>query len=183
MSKPKQYKRLDHETIREITDCVLDKFSEERDRDKKNTYDKRLRNTKLLLQNYRDFEAHSDYALYEAEQIQDEDVYDILDMLSGNTNNETYVESIKKSAIRTRIIIEHVKEMVALYKVYCERSKKPEDMRRYRTVSRYYLADEPWTADEIAEDENVDKSTVYKDLKDATKRLSILIFGIAGLYR
>ena len=79
--------------------------------------------------------------------------------------------------------MEHVREMLTLYKLSCERSDKPEDKRRYRTIERLYLLKEPWSAQEIAEEEGIDISTVYKDLNEAVRRLTALIFGIDGLYR
>ncbi len=127
--------------------------------------------------------AHSESAIYEAAAIQDEDVYDILEMMTGGHYADYYVESIKKSAARTRIIIEHVKEMLTLYEIYCFRSTKPEDKRRYRVVYAIYIDETPRTAAQIALDENVDERTIYRDIDSACEKLSALIFGIDGLKR
>lgn len=146
--------------------------------------DKRLRNTKLLLKNFRDLEAHSNNAVFEMAQVQDGDLFDILDLMTRDSSNlDMQVESIKSSVGRTQLIVEHVREMLTLYKLSCERSDKPEDKRRYRTIERLYLLKEPWSAQEIAEEEGIDISTVYKDLNEAVRRLTALIFGIDGLYR
>lgn len=157
-------------------------YHDEGVKERKLIYDSKLRNTKLLLQNYREMKAHSDSAIYNAAQVCNEDVYDILEMMTGNSDgNGVQVESIKKSVGRTRVIIEHIQEMLRIYEVSCERSQKPEDMRRLRTIKRLYLEDEVWSIEQISDDEGIDVSTVYKDLKDGTRRLTALIFGVDGL--
>lgn len=146
--------------------------------------DKRLRNTKLLLKNFRELEAHSDNAVFELAKVQDGDLFDILDLMTRDSSDlDMQVESIKSSVGRTQLIVEHVREMLTLYKISCDRSDKPEDKRRYRTIERLYLREEPWIAQEIADEEGIDISTVYKDLNEAVRRLTALIFGIDGLYR
>ena len=160
---------------------VIETYNKEIEIQRKRSFDKRLRNTRLLLENYRGFVAFSDGAIYEASQC-DEDVYDILSLMSGKpSEQELYVESIKKSAGRTKLIIEHIKKALADYEAYCKRSKREEDMRRYRTIRRLYIDDENWNAQDIAADELLDISTVYKDIKEATKCLTPRIFGIDGL--
>ena len=177
----RKYKTLSQEMMKEITEYVIDCYHEEQEKNKQLRYDKRLRNTKMLLRNYRELVSHSENAIYEASQVEDEDLFDILEMMSSDTGNQYYVESIKISAARTRLIIEHVKEMLALYEIYCNRSPKPEDKRRYRTIYALYIADEPKTYEQIAEEESVEPRTVYRDVSAAVEKLTFLIFGIDGM--
>lgn len=179
----KRYKALSQEMMKEIAEYAIDCYRDEQERSKKLRYDKRLRNTKLLLRNYRELLAHSESAIYEASQIEDEDLFDILEMMSGANDSEYYVESIKTSAARTSLIISHVKEMLALYELYCQRSSKPEDKRRFRVINALYIQENPRTHEQIAEDENVDTSTVYRDVNGAVEKLTFLIFGIDGMKR
>ena len=181
----KKYKKIDHETMKEIADIVIEKYKEEVERAKKTKFDKRLRNTKLLLRNFRELSQHSDSAIYEAAQVQDESLAEILEMMSGNFSgdNELYIDSIKKSSARTGIIIEHVREMMMLYESYCDRSQKPEDKRRYRTVNSLYIDETPKNVQQIAREEAIDERTVYKDVDAACEKLSALIFGVEWLNR
>ena len=124
--------------------------------------------------NYRGLLAYSESAIFEASQC-DEDVYDILSLMSGKpSEQELYVESIKKSAGRTKLIIEHIKKAISDYEDFCVRTGRAEEMRRVRTIRRLSIAD-------IAKDEVVDVSTVYKDIKEAEKRLTPRLFGIDGI--
>lgn len=145
--------------------------------------DRRLHNTKLLLRNYRMFKVHSADAIYSKAQAS-EPVQELLDMMwdcGVGGYEETFVESIKRSAARTMLILNHVDEMIAVYKIYCERSKRPEDMRRYRTISAFYLEGEPRTAAEVAAMLSIDARTVYKDVDAACEKLTALFFGATAI--
>ena len=48
-------------------------------------------------------------------------------------------------------------------------------------MKKYYIDEEKLTAQQIAEKENVEARTVYKDITNAVKPLSALIFGIDSL--
>lgn len=70
--------------------------------------DRRLRNTRLLLENYRTFKIHCESAVFQAELSADDEAeaLSILDAMMDRPSKQTlYIESIKKSAQRTRIII------------------------------------------------------------------------------
>lgn len=145
--------------------------------------DKRLHNTKLLICNYRMFKAHAEKSVYSATECEDS-VFDILAMMSDGdfSKAETTVKSIKNSAARTAIMVNHITAMVETYEIWCQRSGKSENERRCRVLKALYIDDNPHTPDEIAEKENIDKRTVYRDIDAATKMLSALIFGIESLH-
>lgn len=161
---------------------ALDTLEEERQRSLSDRHKRKLRNTKLLLRNFRMFKLHSDNAVSELQEIDEEDYQVFEEMMSNRmTDSNLFVESIKKSVARTKIIVEHVSEMVDLYGVYCQQSPKPEDIRRFRVLKAMYIDDKNLTAYQIAEQEDIDERTVYKDINIAAKKLSALIFGIDGI--
>lgn len=161
--------------------AALETLDREKKKAQKSRYDRRIRNTKLLLRNYRMFKDHVENAVFDAEQL-DENAIDILDLMWDPSNNsDAYVESIKNSVTRTAIIMRHITDMLSLYETYCYRTGKPEDQRRYRVVEALYIAEEPIPIHEIAQNEGIDSRTVYKDVDIAVEKLSALIFGIDGL--
>lgn len=161
---------------------ALDIMEKERQKSLSERHKRKLRNTKLLLRNFRMFKLHSDNAVAELQDFDEED-YEIFEEMMLNRTNDSnlFVESIKKSVARTKIIVTHVLEMIELYGVYCQQSTKPEDMRRFKVLKAMYIDDEPMTVSEIAEREGIDERTAYKDVNSAVKRLSALIFGIDGI--
>lgn len=161
--------------------AAMDYLTEEKEKARKSRYDRRLRNTRLLLKNYRSFKRHAQGAIFNAKQAK-ENAIDILDGLDdGMLNDNLYVEGIKKSQQRTIIILNHVEEMLRYYRIACEQSGKEEEMRRYRVIMAMYIDDDKMTAQDIAEKENIEGRTVYKDITNAIKPLSALIFGIDSI--
>lgn len=156
----------------------------EKKRVREKLYDRRYHNTKLLLQNYRHLNEHFKNAIFEIEQAEeyDETFYDIMEcMNSRGYDDDIYVEGIKKSTIRTKIIMTHVNRMLDIYAVMCERSNREEDKRHYRILKALYLDDVPISAQAVAQQENIDKRTVYRDIDAATSCLTSLLYGADGL--
>ena len=96
-------------------------------------------------------------------------------------DDNLYIESIKRSQQRTFIILQHLDEMLKYFRIYCEQSGREEEMRWYRIIMKTYINDERKTAEQIAEEENIERRTVYKNITTAIKPLSALIFGVDSL--
>ena len=139
---------------------------------------KRLRNTKLLVKNYRMFKSHCINAVYEVSQIT-ESPTEIIDLMwDPYSSHKSPVKSIKSSVMRTQVIMAHIDEMLSIYKVICDKSTKDEDRRRYRILTAMYINDNIVSIEQLAENENIDKRTAYKDIDIACEKISALIFGV-----
>lgn len=168
-------------TKEEIVKMAVESVREYDRKQAKSRTDRRLRNTKLLLENYSLLRDHCVNAIYDkSRDIETFRVVDVLDELERCDDKDLYIESIKKSTVRTRIILKHIDEMLSLYKTFCSQSKQTEDQRRYRIFDAYYF--EGATIEEIIQREAVAERTVYRDMEVAREKLSALIFGIDGLY-
>lgn len=168
--------------------AATDRIEEERKKERKGRYNRRLHNTRLLLKNYRVLKHHALDAVHtgaRANEVISENAVDILDDLESmgfrKVDDRLYIESIKRSQQRTRIIIEHIDEMLRYWRIDCEQSGREEALRRYRIVVDTYISDDQMTAEELAQREHIEKRTVYKDIKAAMRPLSALIFGIDGI--
>ena len=156
----------------------------ERAKFKKQQYDKRFHNTKLLLRHYRALNEHYHNAVFDVQtaEASDEDFSDIMQAMNSTiADEELYVESIKQSCIRTKVIMAHVNKMLDIYQIMCERSHRPDDKRHWRVLEALYIAGAGTTAGAIAEKEHIDKRTVYKDIDVCIADLTTLLFGIGGL--
>lgn len=156
-------------------------FEQERRKEQGKRADKRLRNTKLLLRNYHVLKEHAENSVFGRTQME-ESAMDILESMMSMYDNEVIIESIKRSATRTAVIVTHIETMFGLYEIYCEKSANRElEQRRYKVVWDMYMAEKPLTAKEVAEKQHISKDSVYSDLRVAVERLSALIFGVDGL--
>ncbi|MFS1519638.1 hypothetical protein V1503_24745 [Bacillus sp. SCS-151] len=156
--------------------AAMEYMEEQKKKEEKEKYDKRLRNTKILIKNYRNFVLHTKDIQDDIDQLNDNL---LIDDLHGA--DELAVESIKRSKQRTLAMIKFINQMFVLYKNRCEDSDKPEDMRRYETVFYMYISDDKKTVNQIAKENCIDNRTVYKDINNACKELSSLMFGVDGI--
>ncbi len=159
-------------------EAALEFVEKRQEKEKKSRYDRRLRNTRLLLRNYGLLKNHCEKSVYNLQQIPVDNAIDILDAID-KMDGTAYIESIKKSVTKTYIIINHVDRMLELYEVYCQKSKQEEDRRRYRVLIASYF--DSVEVSEIMRRENIEERTYYRDMRDAIDILSALIFGIDSL--
>jgi len=162
---------------------AIETWEKERKKEARQRVDRRLRNTKLLLDNYRSFAAHIRCAVFEASLLDDESAIHILDMMDAYDVEYVAIESIKRSTVRTAVIVAHIEEMLGVYRAMCERSSKSEDIRRYRIIKTLYIEECQMSILDIAEQEKVDQRTVYRDRDVAFERLAALFFGIDGMQK
>jgi len=180
---------LTHEQLKEIYENAaaigakeaLKIFEQERRKEQGKRAGRRLRNTKLLLRNYHMLKEHAENSVFGRIQME-ESAIDILESMMSMYDNEVIIESIKRSATRTAVIVSHIEIMFGLYEAYCGNAPNQEiEMRRYEVVWDMYMADNTLSAKEIADKQNISTRNVYEDIKVATERLSALIFGVDGL--
>ena len=160
---------------------ALKNIEQERKKEYAGRADRRLRNTKLLLRNYHMLKEHAEKSVFGRTQMK-ESALDILESMMSMHDNEVIIESIKRSAARTAIIISHIDTMIGLYAAYCNSATNREvEMRRYEVIRDMYIADTTLSVKEIADKQHMSKDNVYTDLRIATERLTALIFGVDGL--
>jgi hypothetical protein len=135
-----------------------------------------------LLRKYREIVRHVEQTVYEAIHVEDDlSLQELLDLMRNDCRESFRVESLRNSAAKGRLLVNHMDKMLETYKESCERSEREDDKRRYRIINNMFIAPEAKTADEIALEEHIDKSTVYRDIDAAAERLAVLFFGVYGL--
>lgn len=160
---------------------ALKTFKQEQKKEYSRRADRRLWNTKLLLRNYRMLKEHAENSVFGRTQME-ESALDILESMMSIYDNEIIIESIKRSATRTAVIVSHIETMFGLYAAYCDKSPNRDiEMRRYEVLWDMYMVENTLSVKEVAAKQHVSKDTVYTDIKMATEKLTALIFGVDGL--
>lgn len=160
---------------------ALKTFEQERKKEQVKRADWRLRNTKLLLRNYRMLKEHAENSVFGRTQME-ESAIDILESMMSMYDNEVIIESIKRSATRTAVIVSHIETMFGLYEAYCDKARNRNvEMRRYEVLWDLYMAEDTLSVKEVAQKHHVAMDTVYTDRRMAVERISALIFGVDGL--
>lgn len=167
--------KLDEKYIAVIAKTTLEYLDKEKEKREKKRHDRRLRNVKLLLKNYRVFAKHCEDIKLEINELDEK-----LELVDLDTD-EFKLESIKRSKERTLAIVRFVNKMLKVYQLMCEQSNKPEEARRYETIHYLYISADKKTAEEISALQSVAVRTVFLDVEKACKDLSGLVFGVDGV--
>ncbi|MDR0917963.1 MAG: hypothetical protein LBM93_01730 [Oscillospiraceae bacterium] len=163
---------------------AIEKVAEEYHQRLKQEHDRQLHNVKLLLKNYRALNEHAKNALYNVEQLElekNESLRDIIALMNPSDCSDLSIESVKKTARRTKLLLAHVNKMIEIYGILCERSNRDDEQRRFRVIKALYIDSNQQSLLEVAAAENIDKRTVYKDIDTAVSMISTLMFGVNGI--
>lgn len=158
-----------------IARTAMEFLRREEERQKKEKHDRRLRNIKLLLKNYRSFVIHCADIKLELNELNKKLELDELD------TDEFAILSIMESKELTLAMVKYINKTLEIYKLICEKSENPEDTRRYGVVHDMYIGEAKMTVNVIAERHSVHKRTVHKDIDKACETLVVLMFGVMGI--
>jgi hypothetical protein len=137
---------------------------------KKEEKDWRLRNTKLLLENYHGLKKHcEDIAL----QIKE---------YEGTVFNleELTLETLMKYRLMTAKMMRHFDRMIYHFRLDSETGSE-EEQRRFKVIYHRYLSDNRLSVQKLCEMYHVEQGTIYRDTKMGITDLSVLLFGLAAL--
>lgn len=128
-------------------------------------------NTRLLLLNYNDLIYHVNKAV---DNIHDTDI----DILEDGTmdSDDLYIFSIKRSKLKTLIMIAHIDRALDELKKEHQRLLSQE---KYDTLEAWFK--EGLTYEEIAEKMNISTPTVRRWVNQMITSLGVKLFGIDGL--
>lgn len=106
--------KLSEKQLAVISKIVLEVLEQEKEKEKKRKHDRRLRNVKLLLKNYRAFATHVADIKLEINELNKKLELDELD------TDEFAIKSIMKSKELTLAMIKYINKTLEVYKLICE---------------------------------------------------------------
>ncbi|WP_054859122.1 hypothetical protein [Gracilibacillus sp. JCM 18860] len=144
-------------------------FREDESKRQKEKHDRRLRNIRLLLKNYRALVLHAEKLKKEIDDFEETSIH----RLDVYTISLESIESIMKSQKKTIAIIEFINDKIEAYKRSCSSG----ELKYFRVLEMKYISPKKYTNQEIADRENVDRTTVGRYLDKAVNDLLVIIFG------
>lgn len=149
----------------------------------KMTYDIKLKNTRLLLKNYRKFVSFCKQATVSEKELETATVEEILDKLYCSAYDEvTIVQSILASKKRTEIILTHIKRIIDFYMFEADSSKNDEKWRKAHVLNDLYVkGDYKPKISDLSEKYHVGERQIHRDARSAIEEISVLMFGIDGI--
>lgn len=160
---------------RTAASVAIEKYQQEQQEREKQKFDRRLRNVKLLLRNYRSFAKHTADIKLDIVELDEKLELDDLD------TDEFAITSIKRSKNKTLALVKFINKTLQIYKLMCEQTGNEEDIKKYEAIYYLYIAESKKTVAEICECQYVAERTVYRNVNKAYEDLSVLIFGVDGL--
>ncbi len=161
----------------------IEQFRNEEKLREKITYDIKIKNTKLLLKNYRKFEKACNQAVVTEKELESATVDEILDKLYCSTYDEvTVVQSILASKKRTEIIMTHIKKIINFYISDADNSKNDEKSRRAHILEELYTKGKIQPAMSVlAKRYHISERQVHRDKNIAVEEIAVFMFGIDGI--
>lgn len=165
---------IDQQDAEQIIKAIRDYDTKKHAKDIKTKQDNRLRNTKLLLENYNYFKAHADKSIYSSEQL--ESVNDIGEL--DDYKPHMLIESIKRSSYKTYLMLAHIDKMLKIYEIYTNMEGEKQQ-RAFRVMKKFYL-DKLKMADILVE-ESIAERTFNRDIAESVHCLSGFLFGFDSI--
>lgn len=166
-----------------LKEAALEALREFRKEEKEKTRKGRLRNTRLLMDNYLNFIEHyeniRESALEAIEDIEEREL-NFDDAVMG----DIIIESIKRTKLRTRVMIRHIETVTSMLKADMEAKGEPE---KYQAIELLYMDEckKDLKFNErvsvTAEQLNCHEATVRRWNNEMIDKLAIKLFGVDGL--
>lgn len=162
--------KLDSATIELITKAVYKELNKETVKKKVKHKDWRLRNTDLLLKNYRLLNKHCQ------DIIEDLETYESIVF----DPEQLDLHALMKYKAKTKKMLNYFDSMLKVYKDYCNNNGVMAE-RRFKIMYEMYIDHNNKSVDDLADFWNMDRSTVFRDLKKASEELSVFLFGVDSI--
>ena len=177
--QPKLSKALVELIARTAAEEAVKAYCDEHENHKARVRDKRYNNTKLLFKSYRALVDYNENTIYDIAQIASQNGDPELLSALGLMGESRKVESIRDRVVFTRVTMENIAIAFETYRLWCERSEKPEIKRRWRVLQKMYLdRNRELTPQEVADSEHISLSQVYVDIDNAATDMEKRFFGL-----
>lgn len=129
-----------------------------------------FRNTALLMENYRDIKSHVEQGVADAMEMDTE-----ID-ISGMDQDELFIYSIKRSKVRSLIMISHIEKCLELL----ERKERERNTPEKYLAYRYFYIDD-MSYESISEVYGYCDRTTRRWIAELNKLMGVYLFGADAL--
>lgn len=154
------------ELINKAVKTAIREYSKEQKAERKR---KALHNTKMLLKNYDKIKSSIEEAISEANQLEQES-------FSFDDNEEVYIDSIRRSKLKSLIVISHIDRALAIVQEEYKRKGIPEKYDAFISCFMFGMS-----YDDAAIEYLSSKTSISRWINDVTREVSIQLFGVDGV--
>ncbi len=166
-----------------LKEAALEALREFRKEEKEKVRKGRLRNTRLLMDNYLNFVEHYENIRESAKEAI-EDIEERELNFDDAVMGDIIIQSIKRTKLRTRVMIRHIEAVTSMLKADMEAKGEPE---KYQVIELLYMDEckKDMKFNEkisvTAEQLNCHEATVRRWNNEMIDKLAIKLFGVDGL--
>lgn len=166
-----------------LKEAALEALREFRKEEKEKVRKGRLRNTRLIMDNYLTFVEHYEN-IRESAREAIEDIEERELNFDDAEMGDIIIESIKRTKLRTRVMIRHIETVTSMLKADMEAKGEPE---KYQVIELLYMDEckkDLKFNDKVsivAEQLNCHEATVRRWNNEMIDKLAIKLFGVDGL--
>lgn len=154
------------ELIEKAVKTAIREFDKEQKQENKK---KALHNTKLLLKNYNKIKASIEGAVYEIKQLEQ-------DFVVVDDADELYIESIRRSKLKSIIVITHIENALEIVSNDYRAKGTPEKYDVFKSCLINHM-----NYDDAAKQYHSSKTSISRWINEVTREVSIQLFGIDGI--
>lgn len=132
--------------------------------------------TEKLLRNYRKLKWSIQCGAEHAIKLLDDGEYQRLMEREESIGNQ----NLRSTAMLTagnRVLWARLNTALDCFQEFCKNDPRPRVQRQYSMVYRRYIAVPELDVDSIVELANIDRSLFYRDIREATQTISVILFG------
>ena len=132
--------------------------------------------TEKLLKNYRKLKWSIQCGTEHTMKLLEDGEYQRLMEREESVQNQ----NLRSAALLTagnRVLWNQLNTALDCFREFCENDPRPRVRRQYSMVYKRYMAVPELDVDSIVELANMDKSLFYRDIREATRTISVILFG------
>ena len=130
--------------------------------------------TEKLLRNYRKLKWSIQCGTEHAIKLLDDGEYQRLMEREESIGNQNLRSMLTAG---NRVLWARLNTALDCFQEFCKNDPRPRVQRQYSMVYRRYIAVPELDVDSIVELANIDRSLFYRDIREATQTISVILFG------
>lgn len=136
----------------------------------------KLEDTKNLLKNYRKLKWSIECGTEHTLKLLADNEYQRLMEMEESVQNQRLRSTVLLTA-GNQVLWARLNTALDCFKELCANDPRPRVQRQYQLIYKHYMSSTVMSVDDILELTNMDRSLFYKDIREATRTICVILFG------
>ena len=160
-----------------LTDFSAKKAGQEVEKSRVQRKYAKVESTRTLLKNYRRLKLSIECGTEHTLMLLADAEYQRLMEMEESVHNRR-LRSTAMLTAGNRVLWTRINAALECFKEMCEHDPSPRVQRQYDLIYEKYIAEPERSVEDILEKMCIEQAQMYRDLRDATSTLSVILFGV-----